>query len=116
MPDEAAAISLSRMARNARPIRPRRSSHAATKPIPAHAQAVQYTPAFVGVVAVRRPLLPPVHFDHLSGSWGTETASANVARARYTPRKRSAGSPTSTPKRKQTRREAGGVASRFQWW
>src|SRR3954449_6461101 len=116
MPLEAAAISLSRMARNALPIRPRSRSHAATKPIPAHAHAVQYTHSFVGVDDVRSPLLPPVHLDHLSGSWGTDTASANVARARYTPRKRRAGSPTITPKTKQTRRDAGRVASRFQWW
>ena len=40
-PDEAAAISLSRTERNARPVRPRSISHASTKMIPATIHVVR---------------------------------------------------------------------------
>ena len=60
---------------------------------------------------------PPVWPDHFLMSDGIDTASANVASARYRPLSRNAGIPNSRPATPATTPATGSVARSFQpWW
>jgi hypothetical protein len=71
----------------------------------------------IGLVgnARRIPLLPPVKLK-ADASDGMMTASANVASARYTPARRSAGNPNRKPAIPATTPAAGTVSSCGQPW
>src|SRR5579863_9749801 len=115
-PDDVAATSLSRMARKARPVRPRRTSHVNRNASAAVDHETPYSQELEALLFAEMPALPPVNVENFSGSCGIDTARANVASARYTPDRRSAGSPTSTPHPNVIANASGKVRIRFVLW
>src|SRR5579864_514756 len=104
------------MARNARPVLPRSTSHVKTNAIAAADHDTPYNQVFVTILFAEMPALPPVNLENFRGSCGMDTASAKVASARYTPESRNAGRPTSTPHANAIANARGSVAIRFVWW
>src|SRR5581483_8391684 len=125
MPETAAAISLSRTARKARPVRPSRRLRASSKRTKAqaavqkksHWSAVSARPAGAPGLTSRMPRLPWVRSVHFFRICGVETASAKVASARCRPERRRAGSPNRRPS-PPVRSPAPGIVSQYgtsQW-
>ena len=81
-PEETAAISDSRTVRNARPVRPRRISHAQIRRIPAIGHVVRYASCPVMTRVSGFPPPPPVKLEYFLASDASAIGIAKVASAR----------------------------------